>query len=442
MTHPPASHRGHRDLPVWAFVLAAAGLPWLLLCLHHGLGHQGDMRFFHAWFRAVQESNAFYRDGPGVNYPVLGVLAVSLPAWLVEAVSGRTLEFAGYRLVLKTILVLAECGLVLSLGGLARELGARRPRLLALGVYLLPSTWAGGAWFGQIDVLGTWMLVIAARGFVRFAAVPHTRFLATGLTGLHAAVLTKQLTLFSVPGLALLAGLGVARAGRSLSTGRTAGLVLAAVLSCAVWFLPDPFLELGRGWWSHLGYVLFGGGSAHGNVLSGNGANIWGWLCADPDASALQTVWLGLSARAWGWLLFALVEAGLLAWLVRTRQRDPAVRLVLFVGLTNLAMAVLLTGVHERYLVHGAPFLVTGLVLHAWHRGRWGRRLAITGWVVTGWSGLFVLSSIHWESFGGVLAPFRSHAVTGALELGLLAGCLIWAGWEAVHAGPGAGGDG
>lgn len=428
---PQESHLARPDLPRWAFVLAAAGLPWLLFCLHHRLGHQADMRFFYTWFQAVRESAAFYQDGPGVNYPLLGVMAVSLPAWLVEVVSGRVLEFAAYRIVLKATLVLAACGLIVSLGALARALGLRRPRLLAAGIYLLPSTWAGGAWFGQIDVLGTWMLVISAWGFVRYTAEPRTRFLAAGLAGLHAAVLMKQLTLFSVPGLVLLAGLGIARAGGGMLSRRTLGLAAAAAASCAVWFVPDFFVELGDGWRSHLAYVLWGGGSAHGNVLSGNGANIWGWMCPDPGASALEPVLLGVSARTWGIVLFGLAEAGLLVWLIRERRREPVSGLVLFIGLTNLAMAVLLTGVHERYLVHGAPFLVLGLMSHAWPRGRWGKALAVAGWVVTGWSGLFVLSSIHWEFFGGVLILFRSHAITGALELGLLIGCGAWLSWTA-----------
>ncbi|MEZ4252682.1 MAG: hypothetical protein R3B99_31110 [Polyangiales bacterium] len=48
-------------------------VPW-----HAELGHRGDVAFFDAWRAAVREG-AFYRDGPGVNYPVVGVGFVCLP---------------------------------------------------------------------------------------------------------------------------------------------------------------------------------------------------------------------------------------------------------------------------------------------------------------------------------------------------------------------------
>ena len=57
-TSRPDGCRARPDLPRWAFGLAAAGLPWLLFCLHHRLGHQADMRFFYDWFQAVRESAA------------------------------------------------------------------------------------------------------------------------------------------------------------------------------------------------------------------------------------------------------------------------------------------------------------------------------------------------------------------------------------------------
>jgi hypothetical protein len=200
-----------------------------------------------------------------------------------------------------------------------------------------------------------------------------------------------------------------------------------------VWFLPDPFLVLPDGYASHLGFVLFGGGSAHGEVLSGNGANLWALISADPSASSLAPVFLGLSARALGFVLFGLAQAGMLAWLAlaaRSGGWTPG-HAVLYVGLSNLAMATLLTGVHERYLVHGVPFLVLGL---ACARSRWP---SVAAWVVGGWSGMFVLSSIHWDAFSGVLLPFRSHTVTGALELALLAGLALWMASGRRLRGPG-----
>ncbi len=125
----------------------AVGLPLVMLAIHRQLGHQGDLRFFYDWYQAFLSSSAFYRDGPGINYPIVGVLSLCVPAWLIESITGARLSFEAYRDIVKITLALSEVALTLAFCGLARALELRRPRLIALALYGLPSTWGIGAWF-------------------------------------------------------------------------------------------------------------------------------------------------------------------------------------------------------------------------------------------------------------------------------------------------------
>lgn len=429
------------DLPRAGFLALAAGLPLVLLAVHAGLGHQGDLRWFYEWAYEVSASPAFYRRDPMINYPIIGVLVLWLPAWLWEHVAGQEMDFATYRLVVKGTLALVEIGFVLVVSAAARALGILRPRFFAICLYALPAIWAGGAWFGQIDVVGSSLLLLAAWGAVRYALAYRESalgWLTLALLGLLGAVLTKQLTLFSVPGVLLMIALGVGMRWQRYYLRRA--VVATAIVACSpvALLLPDVVLTLPDGYRSHLAYVLLGGGSAHGDVLSGNGANVWAWLSSDPSAPSTTIVFAGLSAKQVGVILFCAVQLALLGWLalearqlgrvdrsVKSRLRETLGSYTLYLGMSNLAMATLLTGVHERYLYCGVPFLLLGLALRLRSWGRLGWWLTSAAWIVCGWSGLFVLSSIHWNTFGGVLAPFRSHTVTGMLELGLLVTLLV-----------------
>ncbi len=205
-------------------------------------------------------------------------------------------------------------------------------------------------------------------------------------------------------------------------------------LSALLVLLPDFFVVLPEGWNNHLLFVWLGGGSAHGQALSGNGANLWALLDFAPGTTASVPVLWGLSAKFVGLGLFFLVSLGAAYFWLRNlgRGRDPLRESLLLAGLFNLAMATLLTGVHERYLVHGVPLLLLALETRGWAffaDGLWGR-LGRFAWVVGAWSGMYVLASIHWEAFAGMLRPFRSAALLGWMELGLLVALMIGLGIE------------
>jgi hypothetical protein len=375
------------DVPPPVFLVLAVALPAALFGVHHGLGHEGDIAFFHEWYLAFREGPAFYRDGPGLNYPIAGVLFVCGPAWVIEALAGVPLDAGSFRIVLKATLVFGEVGLVFAAAALAHTLGARRPRLLALVLYALPSTWIGGAWFGQTDVLGSALLVGSAAALVRFRREGAGLCLALGLAALHTALLAKQLTWFAAPALAVLAVAGLRAHGTPVRWS-------LAALSPLVWLAADPFVVLPDGYDSHLWFVLAGGGSAHGDLAVASGASVWALFVRGGTPASEVTV-LGVSSFAAGWIAWCAAQIAAVAAVVR--ERASSASLVWLAGLAHLAMATLLTGVHERYLVHAIPIL---LLANA-GRARWHLALAFTVATV---SGVFVLSTLSPEAFGGPLA--------------------------------------
>lgn len=423
-------------LSLRAFVALAVLLPITLagLLLHHG--HAGDIEFFHRWYLAVRQGADFYRDGPGINYPIVGVLLVTGPALLVEPVLGHALTLGEYWVVLKGTLVLGEVALILASARLASSLGHARPRSLAVLLYLLPSSWAGGATFGQIDVWGTLLLVLAAERAIHYRRSGAVDALALGLLAAVLALLTKQLTLFSMPALAALLVLGLRAHARPSHWGL---LAIAPLLALSA----DPFLILPAPYLSHLHFVL-AHGSGHGALVVASGASLWSLIAVGGTPSA-SMVWLGLDAQAWGWLAFT-AALGLVALRAaqQARQDRAAIDRALIgaAGLSQLAMALLLTGVHERYLTHAIPLLIlaeglaslrrrpTAGTRLAWARAALGVTVAIV-------SGLFVLSTIEpaIES-----APLVSRPQPTAILALLWAVSLLAPGRTARPAGAGSSG--
>ncbi len=384
-----------RGSPLNARVVAGALLlPAIGLWFHRETGHLGDIEFFYDWYKAFVGGSDFYSEGPGLNYPILGVLVVCLPASLIS----DALSLAQYTLVLKVTLALAEVALVFAVAALLRRFAVHP--LWALVIYVCPSTWAPGAWFGQIDVVTSIALVIAFIGLIDYRRTPQGSHLTLALAGFWSAILIKQLAWFTLPAI----GIGLLVALRNASRKHQ----IAAVLSCVVLFVADPFVQLPEGWHSHLLWVWFGGGSSHADFIVAGGASLWS-LIADVNVSAHAWRLAGLSAYHWGLILFVLVQIPLLRSL--HRHYDD-VGLVRYAALSNLAMCVLLTGVHERYFVHGSVLLLTCTFVQPW------KMRALT-WFVCAWWGLFVLGSVHFDAFEGW--PFRWHVPAALLLIGLLA---------------------
>lgn len=389
------------------FALLSIALPLTLWGLHHDLGHEADMRFFHEWYLAFREGPAFYRDGPGTNYPIHGILWICGPAWVLERL-GATLDFPVFRTVLKATLVCWEIALIPTLAGLARALGHTRPRTLALLVAALPSTWAVGALFGQIDVIGTTLLIAAAWALVRFRQHGRPAALALGVLMLALALLTKQLTWFSAPALITLALAGLRRHRRP-------ALWAFALAAPLLLFVADPFLELPAGFHSHLHFILTGGGSSHGDEVVASGASVWSIFHVG-GTRAEDVRWV-VSSFVWGWMFWGCTQAIALWHLHRLGWSNRA--LLWWSGMAQLAMCTLMTGVHERYFAHAIPLLV---LAHPQLRSRQGGALIFTAVVL----GVYVIATI---------APTLQWTVLGrAQPVAMLA--LLYLFWELIRPSP------
>jgi hypothetical protein len=79
-----------------------------------------------------------------------------------------------------------------------------------------------------------------------------------------------------------------------------------------------------------------------------------------------------------------------------------------------------LTGVHERYLVHAVP-----LILLAERTGFRSR----VGWLAGAWSGIFVLTTVHEHSFVGPLLIFTRPEPLALLQLTWLLALVLERFW-------------
>lgn len=389
------------------FALLAFALPVVLWLFHHGVGHNGDIRFFYEWYLSFREGADFYRDGPGINYPILGVLFVCGPARLVERFVSATgaLDFDTFRTVLKASLVLWEVALIPVVSGLARALGSKRPRLLALFLYLLPSTWATGALFGQIDIAGTTFLLGATWALIRFRETGKPRTFLLAVLSLTAALLTKQLTWFCAPALVALAVVALWRWQKPI-------LWAAALLSPLLLIVADPFLKLPANYTGHLHFILAGGGSSHGDLVVASGASIWSVFYSGGTPSEDVRIW-NIGSFTWGWLLWGATQL-LVFWRLKRAQFSSRAFLW-WAGMSQLAMCTLMTGVHERYFAHAIPFLVLTAAL----RTRLGAALVFVAVAC----GVYVVATIVPALQWTVLGRAQPVAV-------VMVGYLVWGLWQ------------
>ena len=271
----------------------------------------------------------------------------------------------------------------LLLAGLMRQMQLGYAFAWALLVTLLPSTSAAGAIWGQVDdAMLTCCLGIAILVLACWRA--HMRRLVTGASLLGVAlllpllVLTKQLTLFSLPFVGMLA-LVTVLAGWRADPRAFPWLFAAGILACLLWFrfldtfYPVPAHNFSSSYW----YVWHSGASEHATRISGNGFNIWMFLGRDMWSSSnvpfATIAGIRLTPFGSGAVLYLAFMVGL-TWSCASRlitivsagsktNLSEAMALACFYhGLCWLGFNVLLTGTHERYLSTGYPFLVVGLV--------------------------------------------------------------------------------
>ncbi len=425
-------------------------LPFVILAVNRGVANWSDLDAFARWsmHRPVRglalaplsaSFRTLYRD-TDCNYPPLGALAsAGAMAGIrrLQAASGWT--GLDTRQLFRVYLAAVEGLCVVLLFEILRRLGVPHPAWLAAGMYLLPSSWAGGAVWGQIDVVATLFALAAALSFLAVtltaASSPRadTVAMAAGAAALVGAFATKQTAFFSLPGLLALGACATAaivhRHGAAPAA-RAAGLAVAVALVLFLG-LDRLLLEPPAG---HRGITTYvwTTGAWHTNKLSGNGPNVWTFL-GRPNASSSDVPFLlSLTPRQVGDALFAGVVVLLLTLLVGAVWRTIVDRrrfathtlwlsavLLVFTGLTNLAMGILIAGTHERHMVQAFPFLLLGLIALAHDRPSGTSRLLVT---------VAVAAAVVYGAFVyGILrgAPWLDQTATAGV---LLAAFVVLAG--------------
>jgi hypothetical protein len=318
-------------------------------------GFAADLNAFRGWAADLGANGPLgaYSRGYFLDY-LPGYLWV---LWLLGSLAGAITGAFDPGALVKIPAILADGLLILATVRLASHLGAsaRAQRGVALLLAFAPMTWLNSAVWGQVDSVGTSVLLFATSELIQGKTLR-----AAALAAL-AAVIKPQFGIL-IPFVALLALLRARRSGDMWALPLT-GLVGTAVVSIAA--LPFGLTVL-----DVIGKV----GEAAGNYpyLSVNAWNPWALVDSAGAGLFANGTWgsdltplfgAGPPAVICGAAL--LVAAGIVAlWSARKDHRAHTVIAVTFVA---IAFFLLPTRVHERYLFPAIPLtLALAAALPRW----------------------------------------------------------------------------
>jgi len=384
-------------------VLGIAASAIAVVCLPE-LYHHTDQEFFSDWARHWdQDWRNIYVNSPTCNYPIIGTLS---SAGLLSLLGGESAGGNAYRY--RLLLSIVDGLNVVLLYVILRRLRIKNAALWAGVIGLLPSSWVGGALWGQIDGVTQCVLLITLLCLVLFTT-RQTRprpgafvaYLVIVSVLLACLVLTKQLAVLSAVALGLFLLISIyafaATWSRAFAYAFLAG---GCFLLCL--FLPDVWLKVRPPYFSHLEYV-WRTGSGHMEKIAGNGFNIWVFLGRDMWSSSREPFLLFLTPKGTGLVLFglwaALVSCSFLLYaerrLAECRPCVPDKQLLLhgvwYLALLNLTFNVYISGTHERHLYHFYPYAILACLGLEGQSRAW--RNVLLGVLVAGavLYGLFVL---------------------------------------------------
>ncbi len=360
-------------------------------------GLETDLGFFLSWTRILAEvgPGAFYASAASANYPPVypAILwLVGLVAHPVAAITGSSLDQAMVDL-LKVPAITADLLVALLLYRAGSRWIGRRAGVVAAALYLLiPVTWYDSALWGQVDAIGTlvmlgallllvegWSEAAAAMGALSILVKPQDAIVLAVI----APVLVRRhlLRVGSGPAPALgrrLSGLDRALGGLLLEQGpvRLGTSAVAAGLAMILPLLPFDIIRLAPSNLSNVpvighvaglvSLVLSLGGQF--SVLTVNAYNAWALVGPAPLAGIMGgtggswtpdslVVFAGIPA----WLFSALLlGAAAVVVTIGLLRRDGWMPILGGFAILALAFYLLPTRVHERYLF---PFFAPAALL-------------------------------------------------------------------------------
>jgi hypothetical protein len=314
------------------------------------------------------------------NYPPLCVYLLAISGAAHKALDpDRRINTLASRVAFSGWSVLCDLLLAWGCAALLAEVVAPGRRRLAFGLaWLAPPVWLISCFWGQVD---TWALAPAV-WMVR--EMLRGRWVRAGLLlGVVAAIKPQAVAFLPLWGMALCAGRPRARPAAGLLAAGGTLLGLAA-----------PFIVVGGwSWWRQCyGANLFEHSRGYTTLMA---FNPWYLDCLITDSLDEAASLMGLTRRTWGLMALAAALAAGFAWtLVRWRGRPCGY--LLWCVLSLLALVMLPTRVHERFLLLVIPFLIVAAL--AWRRFAPG--LVLLAVVATGqatWPQWLALGPPDWE---------------------------------------------
>ncbi|MDB5042034.1 MAG: putative rane protein [Candidatus Eremiobacteraeota bacterium] len=298
-----------------------------------------------------------------VNYPPLYALILAATARLYQTLHVADPDHRILAMLLKVPATLADLAIcVVTFLFVNRWFSQRRALVAGMIAALSPTTWLISSYWGQVDSLAAVFVALALYAMVRKQYVVGWIVLALG-------VLIKPQPIVIAPLLLLWQGREEGFSPR-LALGPAAAIVMTYLVSIP--FVPSLQPLAVFAWVAnllHVGVDLFPDTS----VGAFNLYTIKGWFYQSDTVAVL-----GVPLRTWGEAAFgalvALVAFALAARLARERDRSIRERVLVTACFIVLAgMFVLLTRMHERYLLFAVALVPT-----LWYVGRWERAVGAT----------------------------------------------------------------
>ncbi|MDJ0741854.1 MAG: hypothetical protein QNJ32_00680 [Xenococcaceae cyanobacterium MO_167.B27] len=434
-------------------ILLGITLPFLLVTNIDSY-FRGDINVFHSWANCWSHK-IYVACQPKIppNYPVAGL---TLSAGLIHTITSifDITERNTSDMIFRYYLAFFDSLNFLLFIWLASLMRFRFPIIIGFILLIIPSTWVGGAIWGQIDGIALFFCLLSTICFFKswltndidiesVKVWKSTMWLLLGNLSLSLYILTKQLAIFSLPFFFLLYMITVWKFWKNFHYRGLLWVFLTLFMFIFFFRYIDSLFEVpGQFHNSSYWFVWTGGGSEHGNKISGNGFNIWMFLGRDMWSSS-RTPFFTLKLGNWkddiapyqaGIFLYSIFTAFLLficckcIWTILNKkiefgQRDKAdvhliALLCFFHGLSHLGFNVLLTGTHERYLYLGYPFLLIAVTWFYTNKIAFSWQLTISCFFAAFAYGCFVFSMTG--PLPKLLFPLQRHEFLASIHVFLL----------------------
>ncbi len=379
-----------------AVLFFGAFFPVILRVVFPNVYHGGDLSTYLEWASQTTSLKEIYNTNCYCTYPFVGLLA---SVGLLKLVHANVFIFL-------LLLSFIDCINVFLIYFILTKLNIRYVGIWGGIIGSLPSTWAGGALWGQVDAFSQFLILSSLLTIIfynnqKIRTKHFTLYICVIGIEFSLLLMTKPQLLFSIIPLSFLMLLNIYLHGK-IDVKCILKYVfllfffsIIPVLIIDRWLTLPSYIHI-----SHLERFLAKSGDVM-NVLSDNGFNIWILLNRDAHSCSYIPIMPHLTPYRGGFILFLITFFVLTLVLFKQTKRhmqshlskELIVLYIFYLSLINLSFNLFLTGTHERYLVHFYPYLF--IVLLATNSQRTTRRatmilsFSICGSILYG---LFVLS--------------------------------------------------